>query len=625
MREGVGSSPTEIKKWLATIINDANRTALPAQPPIWSAVILSTAEELGWLFELCQAEWIKNAVFGVVFCVDYLSLRKTCPDKQEFYFSDFIGLLTGVTATGQLSQAVAENARKYGWHVAFVPDLISKIATLQKHMNLPPLVLPISILVLSNEELLIIPSTGGIGQIHWGQYEESNLDIKSARTWWTKEVKQAWQYGRVARYLALEQMQTALGNFGLTVSGVTMESLPANGRQKENVKVVLRLLADQFTRPYFSLQRLRLNGARMMLAMGNLVKAESILSKVLEREPSAPDILVTYSVLLWLQGKHEQALNILKQVLKQLPKIGLIHYLMGEVYREQGLLRQAEDALRQSLKYDPNQLQFWLALASAVEEGKGPQAALTVYKQARSVIKPDATFLNNEGLCYSELGQNEKALSCYQQALVLKPNDPSILANRGLVLGRQGKIEAALQCYEKALKASPNDVYLLNNKGFCLGKLEQYEEALRCYEKALLGCEKDDTGLLHNKATCLTKLGRHKEALACYDQVLQRTPTDTTTLNNRGLCLLNLGRLRDALECYRVALQLEPGNAVLWGNKGACLFKQGKYEEALTAYERALELAPNELAYYSGKGMCLDYLGRAEEAVDCYNRALRLA
>lgn len=618
-----GSNLADIRTQLATIINDANPIVLPSKPPIWSAVIFGTQEELGWLSELTGAEWTKKAVAGVVFCVDYLSLRKTCPNKQEFYFTDLVGLLTGTADTARLAQAVAVNAAKMGWNVAFVPELISKLATIQEYMELPPLVLPVSVLIITEQELPTTPVTGS-GQIHWSRYEESNLDLKSARAWWGKE-PEAWQHGRAARYLVLEQLQRALDNFGFTVAGARMKPLPPRTHQRESVKTALSQIADNFPRPFFSCQRLRLLWGRVNIAAGNLSKAANMVRKALEVEPYAPDVLAVYGTLLWLQGRHAHAMDTLKQASQYAPKTALIHYLMGEIYREQGLLNQAEDSLRQSLEYDRKQVSTWLALASTVEEGRGPRAALRVYEEAKETVKPDATLLNKEGLCYGELGQDEKALACYQQALIMKPGDPSILANQGLVLGRQGKIEAALKCYEQALKASPNDVYLLNNKGFCLGKLEQYAEALRCYEKALLGHEKDDTSLLHNKATCLTKLGRHKEALACYDQVLQYNPTDTTTLNNRGLCLLNLGRVRDALECYNTAIQLEPNNAVLWGNKGACLFMQGRYEEALVLYERALALAPQELAYYSGKGMCLDYLGRAEEAVVCYNRALRLA
>lgn len=619
------SKPAHIRAQLASMINEANRTALLDAPPMWSTVILSTSKQLTWLAEFAQAEWIKNVAAGVVFCVDYLPLRKTCPSKQEFYFTDLIGLLGGSIYTARLAQAVAETATLAGWYVTFVPEILPKLGTLQERLDLPPLVLPVSILVISKEETPTVSAAEPV-YIHWDQYEESNLDIKNAQAWWIKGAE-TWQYGRAARYLALEQLQKALGYFGFTISATSSEFTSSRmlQKEKENMGTVLRQVAKKFPRPFFSYQNLRLTWARMSIAAGKFPEAEMILRQAMVAEPQAPDILTILGAVLWLQGQLQQALDTLKGALKYAPNVAPIHYLIGEVYREQGLLRQAENSFRQSLEHDRTQISTWLSLASVVEESRGPQASLAVYESSKTVITADATLLNKEGLCHSELGQDEQALSCYQQALMLKPSDPSILANKGLILGRQGKIQAALECYEQALKASPNDVHLLNNKGFCLGKLEQYAEALSCYEKALHGHEIDDSSLLHNKATCLSKLGRHKEALACYDHVLEKRPTDTTTLNNRGLCLLNLGRVRDALECYHTAIQLEPNNAVLWGNKGACLFKQGKYEEALMAYERALALMPHELAYYSGKGMCLDYLGRAEEAVACYNKALRLA
>lgn len=622
--EQYGLSPADIKVQLTTIINNTNKTVTMPGPLTWSVVILTTQEELDWLAQFAKDEGVRKAVAGVVFCIDYLALRKTCPDNQEFYCTDLVGLLTGTVSTAQLAQAAAKVAAESGWHVSFIPGIIYRLTALQVKLELPPLVLPVALMVLGANDLKMTAKSGYC-QIHWGKYDEQNLDLSGARSWWRKQAD-AWQYGRAARYLALNQLRKALTNFGLTTVArmpiqIQSDAMPPD----EKTKMALLQIARKFPRPFFSWQRLRLAWVRFNLATGRLFEAERVVRQLLATEPKAPDALATLGILLWLQGKLQQALGTMAKAQKYAPQEGFICYLMGEMYHEQGLLNQAEDLLLQSLELNREDVNCWLALAKVVEESRGPQAALVVFEQARSVVPPNASLLNKEGLCHSELGQDDKALACYQQALMLRPSDPSILANQGLILGRQGKIEAALKCYDQALKTNPNDIYLLNNKGFCLGKLERYAEALRCYEQALLGQEEDDASLLHNKATCLTKLGRHKEALACYDQVLQYNPTDTATLNNRGLCLLNLGRVRDALECYSMAIQLEPTNAVLWGNKGASLFKQGRYEEALAAYEKALELAPHELAYYSGKGMCLDYLGRGEEAVVCYNRALRLA
>jgi tetratricopeptide (TPR) repeat protein len=621
------ANSANIKAQLTTIINNTKMTKGTLGASL-SAIVLTTPEELNRLQQFVQDEndRMQEADAGIVFCIDYLPLRKTCPDKQEFYCNDLFGLLTGIASAAHMAEAVATKAVNYGWEVAFISDIFSKAAALQKQLNLPALVLPVSVMVLSKNELAVLGDWNhSCCSIHWGRYDEQNLDIKQARSWWQKET-QAWHYGRAARYLALNQLYEALDSFGLMLRGIlkpdSKTELP-----KDNIKRALLQVAQKYPRAFLSWQRMRLSWARRCFFAGKIARSERFVEQAMTMEPDAPDILITAGILQWAQGQLQNALKTLTQAQKQSSnEESFICYLIGEIYHEQGLLGPAYKMLNRSVQLNQEDSTAWLALAKVVEESRGPRAALSIFKQARDAVSSlNATLLNNEGLCHSELGQDNEALTCFQQALVLRPNDPTVLANQGLILGRQGKIEAALKCYEQALKINPSNTYLLNNKGFCLGKMEQYAEALRCYEKALITEGQNDTSLLHNKATCLTKLGRHKEALACYDQVLQHNPTDTATLNNRGLCLLNLGRVRDAVACYDMAIKLEPHNAVLWGNKGASLFKQGKYEEGLVAYDKALELAPHELAYYSGKGMCLDYLGRGEEAVACYNRALQLA
>lgn len=622
-RKRHGLCAADMRMQLETIINSVSQKVSSAGPLTWSVVMLTTEEELNWLAKWAQDERVQTAVAGLVFCLDYLAARKVCPEQEDFFNNDLIGLLSGTASTAQVAQAVAAAVTDYGYQTSFIPNLIPKVVTLQEQLHLPPLVLPISVMVLGTEHLEADRGSGYC-YIHWGQYQENNLDLSQARLWWRKGIN-GQQFGRAARYLALNQLRRALAGFGLTVAGIPIDVGTGTTLPRENMGVALKKVAQRFPRSFFSWQKLRLAWIRLGLQVGRISQAECLLQRVQASESESPDVLLTAGILLWFKGQLQPALEAITRAERYAPEEGLVYYLKGEIYREMGLLEQSQQSLRRSLEHHREDIGAWLALAKVVEEGRGPKEALAVFEEARATVTPNAALFNKEGLCYSELGQDDKALACYQQALALRPNDPSILANQGLILGRQGKIEAALTCYDQALRVSPNDAYLLNNKGFCLGKLERYAEALRCYEKAIVGQEQVDIGLLHNKATCLSKLGRYKEALLYYDQVLQHNPTDTTTLNNRGLCLLNLGRIRAALECYTAAIQLEPNNGVLWGNKGACLFKQGQYEQALEAYERALLLLPNELAYYSGKGMCLDYLGRAEEAVACYNRALRLA
>lgn len=615
----------DLAEQLESIVKNVGEKNSLTEPKTWSIVILDSREELQWLAEWAQFDRIKTAEVGMVFCLDYLALRKICPNQEEFPYNDVIGLLSGTASTVRLSEVVATAIMDCGYRGFFVSDLTHKITALRDHLFLPSLVLPVSVFIVGAEQDSLDTQGNGYCFLHQGRYSDHNIDLRLARLWWRKTMNKP-QLGRTARHLAVKQLGAALTAFGFKTSQIPVGVHSQLLRFEVNPVQAINRIMRRFPRAFLSRQRLRLILIKHYLLVGTTTAAESLSEKMAVSEPRAPDVLLSASIILWSKGQLQSALGKIATAENLAPDEGLIYCFKGEIYREMGMLRQSQQSLRHSIELNSKDEYAWLALMNTVEEKEGPAAAVAVFENAQTMIVPNTALLNKAGLCYSELGVDDKALHCYTQALSLTPNDPSVLANQGLILGRQGKIEAALACYEQALRVYPNDMYLLNNKGFCLGQLERYAEALRCYERAIIDNENHaDISLLHNKATCLSKLGRYKEALSCYDLVLQHNPADTITLNNQGLCLLNLGRIRDALRCYASAIHLEPANGILWGNKGACLLKQGQYEQALEAYVRAVELMPTELAYYSGKGMCLDYLGREDEAVACYNKALRMA
>ncbi|HHY92648.1 MAG TPA: tetratricopeptide repeat protein [Firmicutes bacterium] len=592
--------------------------------PTTSAVVLTKQDDREWLGDLLQSQWPREAPACLVFCLDYFALRQACPIGVDFYLNDMVGFVQGVDCAARTAQTVAQTARELRLGCSFLPQVLQEAQAIQAYLQLPPYVLPVTALAVSDHEL---PNEkGGCLGVHWHRYDEPlPQQVTAAKAWWERNADRIFA-ARTEHRLAAQQLQTVLLQSGIVLFPNQAAHPQGRGLSRTDTAAAIRhvVRTGLARRSFLSRTNVLLHLAHLALLVHRADQSQALLQEALALEPDAPDVLASLALVYQYKGLLDKSVSLLQRALPLSSQNEYLLYLLGEVYRQQGRKALAEANLRQVLAAQPQFAPAWLALAATLEDSGRFDDAVAVYEEARTAIGPNIALLNNEGLCLSNLGRDEEAAALYQEALKLRPDDPAIMANLALLLGQQGEFTPALAYYNRALRLRPRDPDLLNNKGFCLGKLGRYEEALRCYELALT-VESGDISLLHNKASCLTRLGRYKEALECYDQVLQLNPTDTGTLNNRALCLMVLNRTRDALECLNLALKLEPDSAVLWGNKGACLCKQGKYTEALAAYERALALAPEELAYYSGKGMCLDYLGRAEEAVDCYNRALRLA
>ena len=260
-----GSYEPNIDTQLKSIISSVSQnTSLIKEPRTWSVVILTSDDELDWLVQWAQAEEVLPAKAGVVFCLDYLAARKVCPSQNEFYHNDIIGLLSGTASTAQLSQAVASALTERGYQPLLISALTPGVAPLQERLSLPPLVLPISVMVVKNNRLKTTGNDSGYCFLHREFYQHSNIDLGSAQLWWNKVTKES-RWGRTTRHCALTQLNKALATFKLQPARTPMEKPAGMALLPRNLTRVLFKTAQRFPRPVLNQHRLRLAWVRFNL------------------------------------------------------------------------------------------------------------------------------------------------------------------------------------------------------------------------------------------------------------------------------------------------------------------------------------------------------------------------
>jgi putative thioredoxin len=110
--------------------------------------------------------------------------------------------------------------------------------------------------------------------------------------------------------------------------------------------------------------------AQRLLAAGGLEEAESLLRRVLEREPDHPRALLTLGRVLMEQDRPDEALKVLERIPWHLPE----HREAKELMAMLDLRREAQacgglEACREKLAADPDDLEarYGLAMALAAE------------------------------------------------------------------------------------------------------------------------------------------------------------------------------------------------------------------------------------------------------------------
>ena len=298
-------------------------------------------------------------------------------------------------------------------------------------------------------------------------------------------------------------------------------------------------------------------------------------------------------------------------------------FLEAFASHQKGLLAQAQDLYRQTLKIQPRHfhaLHFLGVIAG--QTGNSSQAADLIGKAIK--INPDyADAHYHLGNVLSDLNRYRDALASYNRALALKPDHTDAYYFRGNALRELKQFEAALASYNRAIALKPDFVAAYNNRGNTQRVLKQTEAALASYNQAI-ALKPDDAVIHYNRGVALNDLNRLEAAVASYHQAIALKPNYGDAYNNLGNALRELKQPEAALVSYRQAITLKPDYAEAYYNCGVALRDIKQTEAALAAYDQAVALKPDYVDAHGNRGNALKDLRRFDEADTSYDRAIAI-
>jgi len=244
-------------------------------------------------------------------------------------------------------------------------------------------------------------------------------------------------------------------------------------------------------------------------------------------QPGDADVLTLHARLLDRQGKGEQALALIREVVRRNPSWKRL-YWAADLERRHGNDPAARAYLEQLLERFPGHKTSRSLLARMELATGSPERALALYREI--VQSSDQTpNLVNLGLAYLLLGRYPEADPPIRLALSRDPRNPQIVLNLA-------------------------DVCLLQGKK---------EEASRLYQQAIELIDQDPGGaqwqFLSNRAQALAHLGRGSEAVETVQRVLQLAPDDPDAAFEASLVYALVGERQSALVNARKARALGIG------------------------------------------------------------------
>ena len=250
-------------------------------------------------------------------------------------------------------------------------------------------------------------------------------------------------------------------------------------------------------------------------------------------------------------AQYEDALQTFSGILTDAPKHAPSYFMLSRLYAERQQFTDSENALRQAVKFDKNNIWYQVELARTYVTDGNYKSATPMWEKICREIPDNTEYLTFLATCYTKTGASDKAAEIQSRLAMLTRQGtgegqsdviPDV-SNKGDNYRAQGEAAFKAQQYaqsvaffEKALREDDTDYDLWSSFAEAVSKSSQW--------RSLTDLEEDLTTLFPQSAELLSALanaflhdGHPEKAVEYYKQALSFSfDSEQTRLIRKGLC-----------------------------------------------------------------------------------------
>jgi len=251
---------------------------------------------------------------------------------------------------------------------------------------------------------------------------------------------------------------------------------------------------------------------------------------------------------------------------------------LGHCYLKLGLLRDAEQQFRSSIKIQPV-INTFLNLCNVYLRMDVPNNALDLMIEASEKFTSEPRFLLGAARIYDMLHDPESAITYYKKVLVLDSSSVEAIACLGAHAFYSDQVSSV------STHTSTSFPYLL--------VVSQPEMAIRYYRR-LLQMGVNNTEVWNNVGLCCFYSSQYDMALGCFDRALSLADDDVMAdvWYNIGHVGVSLGDLGLAYQAFKIALSIDATHGEALNNIAVLEMRRQKFEVAKTCLANSCEVSP---------------------------------
>jgi Tfp pilus assembly protein PilF len=203
------------------------------------------------------------------------------------------------------------------------------------------------------------------------------------------------------------------------------------------------------------------------------------------KRPTNPRAHLCHGLTLMKEGRSEDAVGPLLEVLLLDPTHSTAHNSLGQLFSARGWMEDALGHYEIALQGKDNHAAIHSNMCDALRVlGRLPEAM----EHGREAVRLNprlAAAHGNFALVLANSGQEAEAMPHYEEAVRLDPNLGTVRNNCGVALMNAGRLAEAKVQLDAAVRLEPNLVAAHNSLGAVLDRLGDKEAAMKAFEAAL--------------------------------------------------------------------------------------------------------------------------------------------
>ncbi len=215
-------------------------------------------------------------------------------------------------------------------------------------------------------------------------------------------------------------------------------------------------------------------------------QAHRRVDQVVEKSPNDPSLLLLAARTYADTGDPARAETLLKRAIQADPSSIEAYGVLARIYVKQGKLDQARTEYEQLARKRPDDVSAQTMVGMILETQGRSAEARKAYEATVARYPQAAVASNNLAYMLAQEGTNlDRALNLAQVAKGRLPDDPDVNDTLGWVFYKKGLASLAIEPLEQSVKANPANPTFQYHLGFAYLKAGDNEKGRACLERAL--------------------------------------------------------------------------------------------------------------------------------------------